>query len=233
MVANFAERAAGGRRVALDATALYQQAKTGGFVERDAAELERHAEEIRGHEARLAASRNEREALGPLRRSARATLNERIARQEQVLARQRQTTVNSPTRPAQRVRPVTSGASSTASSPAEATIVERETDRRRRTLLEDAVVRAAHEPDGDLARELGPPPASLLEREQWNAAAAVLAVYQLRYGDFPDAERPLGGPRGRAWDESRRAVDPLRAGSNPRPPLAAPEVTIDGPDVGP
>lgn len=87
VVANFAERAAGGRRVALDATALYQQAKTGGFVERDAAELERHAEEIRGHEARLAASRNEREVFGPLWRSARATLNERIARQEQVLAR--------------------------------------------------------------------------------------------------------------------------------------------------
>ncbi len=52
-------------------------------------ELERSAEEIRGHEQRLAASHAEREELGALKRYERARLDERIARQKEVLRRAR------------------------------------------------------------------------------------------------------------------------------------------------
>jgi len=202
-------------------------------AERHAAELNRHAEEIRGHETRLGASRNEREALGPLRRSARATLNERITRQEQVLAGARASYGRLADEPGAARQAGDQWLEQHGLELAEATIVEHELDRRRRTLLEDAVIRAAYEADGDLARELGPRPASLVEREQWQAAAIALADYQLRYGELPDAERPLDGPRRRAWDHSRRAVDELRAPSDPAPPLAAPDIAIEGPDVGP
>lgn len=58
-------------------------------ADRHADELQRRAEEIRGHEARLAASRAAREAMGVLRRCERARLDERIARHDAVLARAR------------------------------------------------------------------------------------------------------------------------------------------------
>jgi hypothetical protein len=202
-------------------------------ADRHADELQRRAKEIAGHEARLAASRAEREALGALRRTERARLDERITRQDQALTR---------TRADYDELADEAGAGRDAGEQwlerhglelAEATIAERELAQRRRTLLEDAVARAERDPDSELARELGPRPESLLERERWDAAAASLADHQQHYGDLPETPLPLDGPRQRTWQHSRGAVDELRAARDE--PELAPNVgvDVDAPDLGP
>lgn len=203
-------------------------------AERQTTELERAAEEIRGHEQRLAASRAQRDELGALKRSERARLEERIVRQDEVLQRALASYGQLAGEAAAARELGDRWVEEHGVELAEAALVERELDARRQTALQDAVVRAAHDPDEALARDLGPRPESLVGREQWDAAATELADYQLRYGDLSGDQAPVERPRLRSWQHSRGAVEELRAARG-APDVALPEsgVEIDGPELGP
>lgn len=202
-------------------------------ADRHADELQRRAEEIRGHEARLAASRAAREAMGVLRRSERARLDERIARHDAVLARARVDYGELADEAGAGCEAGERWAEAHGVELAEATVAERELVQRRRAVLEDAVARAAHDSNSELAGELGPRPKSLLERERWDSAAAGLVDYHQRYGALPELQLPPDAPRRRTWLHNRGAADELRAARD-EPKLAPGRgVDVDGPDLGP
>ncbi len=199
-------------------------------AERRTADLQRGAEEIRRHEQRLTASRAERETLGTLQRSKRSRLDERIARQEEVTARAQASYDTLSEQAAVAREAGDQWLEEHGVELAEATVIERELTQRRRARLEDAVVRAAHDPDEGFARQLGPRPESFVGRQEWDAAAAALAGYQETYGELSDVEPPLDGRRRRMWDRGR-SLGQLPGVRDPVPQTPVREVDSYGPEL--
>ena len=204
-------------------------------AERQAGDLTRLGEQIAGAQERLDAAWAQRDGLGLARRE-RSELDERIARQEQVLAAN-QADYD------ERAQLLATGRMAgdewlerRAIELAEAAVVERELLARRAELYEDAIARAAHDPPSDLAQALGPRPDSLLERERWDEAAAAIEGYRLRYDELPGETAPAGGPRQAEWERTRIATRELERlqGRDIDRALVEPEaLELDGPGVRP
>jgi len=196
-------------------------------------DLERRGTEIRADEQRLAAAREQREALGRRERARRAELDERIARDEEILAAARAAYGE--------LADSASGADTAGhewlerhrAELAQATVVERELAARRQGLYEQALAQAAHDPASETAELLGPRPGSLLEAERWDAAAASVESYRLAHGELPGPDAPTDGPRRRAWQKTRRARGELRELQDPAltATLEPVPAEVDGPDI--
>ena len=204
-------------------------------AERHTAELERRAEELRADEQRLAQARERRDELGRLERARRAALDEQIARQRQLVDRGRE-------RHTELARAAAAGQAAGEQwlechgvELAQATTIERELASRRAELYEQAIVRAAHEPADDLIELLGERPDSLLERDQWDQAAAAAEGYRARYGELPDPHAPGEGPHRSAWQQARHAAAQLddlpRGERHPAAGLEPPEPHLPEPDI--
>ncbi len=193
-------------------------------ADRQAVELGRHGDRIGAGEQRLAAQEAERAELGALERRRRVELDERIARDQQVLANNRADHDELATKV---------GAGQVAGEKwlerhgvelAQATVIEHELATRRARALEDAIARAVHDPSQDLVDRIGERPASLVASERWDTAAAALEGYRQHYEQVPAPDLPADPGERRAWEHTAETVAPLA-------PEGPPDVDL--PDLGP
>jgi len=194
-----------------------------------AIELAGQAEHIQGAERRLQAWRAKRDRLGVLDRKARAEIDERISRDEEVLANNRAAHSELATEVAAGQIPEEQWLEAHGVELAQATVVERELAARCDRALQDAVARAAYEPSEDLLERIGQRPDSLLDAEQWDRAAAALEAFRQRYAELPGPDRPPARDheQARAWEHATAkatAVGPE--------PLEAVEPSDLGPEIG-
>lgn len=176
-----------------------------------AGELARQAEHIQGAEQRLQGWQTKRDRLGVLDRKARGEIDERIARDEGVLANNRAAHAELATEVAAGQIAGEQWLEAHGVELAKATVIERELAARRDRALQDAVTRAAYEPSEDLLERIGRRPGSLLDAEQWDRAAAALESYRQRFDELPGPDRPPARDheQARAWEHATAEAAPL------------------------
>ncbi|MCA1699330.1 MAG: hypothetical protein LC790_10725, partial [Actinobacteria bacterium] len=157
---------------------------------------------------RLAATRREREALGPLARRERARLDLQIERQsaaqsrcEAELARARDDRLAADAAGEQWLEQ--NGAAL-----AELCASERELIRRREADYDRAIQEARIDPPDHLREHLGERPEGLAGREAWDEAAAALLHYEQRFGELPGPDEPTRSGQARAWRFLQSALRP-------------------------
>ncbi|MGH2763624.1 MAG: AAA family ATPase, partial [Thermoleophilaceae bacterium] len=185
---------------------------------------ERLREDLAAQRERLAASRSEHAMLSRLRRRDRDQLDERIARQEGVVAA------------TERKIAEVAAAAETRGDPdgwldrhagelAEYVEIEAELGQRFSAEYERALRTVRLNPPKSLTDWLGERPRGGIERELWEHRAVRLELHRSRHGELPDAEDPLPGP-----PDWRTAPAELAHTAPDRPELPAAERLL--PDLG-
>ncbi|MGH2823274.1 MAG: MobF family relaxase, partial [Thermoleophilaceae bacterium] len=190
----------------------------------------RRAERLREHltaqHQRLEASRSERDRLGRLRRRERDQLDQRIARQEQVVAGTERK-IAELVAAAGPVRDPDRWVEQHAGELAEYVQIEGELGQRFSTEYERALRVVRLNPPRSLTDWLGERPGHAIERELWEHHAVRLELHRARHGEPPDHGDPLPQLTPADW---RTAPAELARTGPDRPELPAAERLL--PNIG-
>jgi hypothetical protein len=157
---------------------------------------ERLREDLASQRERLEASRNERARLGRLRRRERDRLDQRIARQERVVAATEHK-VAELAAPAGRRGDPNSWLDRHAGELADYIEIEAELGQRFSAEYQRALRTVRLNPPPALADRLGERPRPGVERELWEHRAVRLELHRTRHGELPDREDSL--PAAQNW----------------------------------